>query len=145
MIVEVANTCDFITTSSECEVAAQYLGLSDTSAAASSNKGSHDPPYCYIEGGSLQFNSGGTNTGECGDLTHGSGQYYDECLCKSPTTTTTTTTSTTTATTTTTTGEERNVPVCWQTEVLNIYEIMPKFDLAIPRIREMQISWDLPK
>ena len=80
MIVEVANTCDFITTSSECEAAARYLGLSDISAYASYNQGSLDPPYCYFEGGNLQFNSDETNTGKCGG---GSGQFHDKCLCKS--------------------------------------------------------------
>ena len=78
IIVEVADTCDVITTASECEAAAQYLGLSDTSATSSNNKGNSDPPFCYFEGGSLQFNSNGKNTGDCGS---GSGQYYDKCLC----------------------------------------------------------------
>ena len=86
IIVEVDNACDVITTSSECEAAAQYLGLSDTSAR-SSNAGSYDPPYCYFEGGELRFNSAGTNTGACGA---GSGQGYDQCLCKNPPAPTTT-------------------------------------------------------
>ena len=84
--MEVDNACDVITTSSECEAAAQYLGLSDTSAR-SSNAGSYDPPYCYFEGGELRFNSAGTNTGACGA---GSGQGYDQCLCKNPPAPTTT-------------------------------------------------------
>ena len=83
-----SDTCDFITTSSECEAAAEYLGLSDISAYASYNQGSLDPPYCYFEGGNLQFNSDETNTGECGG---GSGEFHDKCLCKSS-------------------GQQRNVP-----------------------------------
>ena len=100
MLVDTPNACNFIMTSTECEAAATHLGLSDTSATPSpitSFDHTLDPPYCYIEGGSLQFNSDGANTGDCGG---GSGQYHDECLCKiSPTTTTTTTTTSTTTTT----------------------------------------------
>ena len=70
-------TCDPIMSSSECEAAAQYLGLSDTSASTRGNP-QNDPPYCYIEDGRLQFNDG-TNTGECGG---GRGRYHDECICK---------------------------------------------------------------
>ena len=99
--MDVPKTCNFIKTYSECEAAAQHLGLSDASATSSSNKGNHDPPYCYFEGGKLQFNSDGKNTGKCG--------AFKTCLCKSPTTTmTTTTTSTTTATTNTTTATSTN-------------------------------------
>ena len=65
--------------SSECEAAALYLGLSDTSASASSNQGNLDPPNCYFEGDRLQFNGDGTNTGDCGG---GSGAFHDKCLCK---------------------------------------------------------------
>ena len=90
--------------SSECEAAAEYLGLSDTSAQASGNQGRLDPPYCYFEGGRLQFNGDGiTNTGGCGEGS-GRGQYHDECLCKGPDTTTLTT-STTTTPTSSTSGE----------------------------------------
>ena len=95
--MEVANGCDFITTYAECEAAAQYLGLPDTSASSSFNNGGNDPPYCYFEGGELKFNSGGKNTGDCGSLSMGSGQYYDKCLCKTTATTTTATTTTTTS------------------------------------------------
>ena len=34
---------------------------------------SYAPPYCYYEGGSLKFNTGGTNTGSCSS--------YDTCIC----------------------------------------------------------------
>ena len=34
---------------------------------------SYDPPFCYFEGGSLKFNSLGTNTGPC--------TASDNCLC----------------------------------------------------------------
>ena len=74
-------TCDPIMSSSECEAAAQYLGLSDTSASASASQGNLDPPYCYFEGDRLQFNGDGTHTGECGG---GTGQFHDECLCRGP-------------------------------------------------------------
>ena len=93
-MVEVPNTytCDYITTSSECEAAAAYLGLSDTSATPSPITWldrSKDPPYCYIEGGQLKFNGDGTNTGACGsDGGHGS-SYLDKCICKVAITTTT--------------------------------------------------------
>ena len=113
VIVETTyDHCNFITTILECEAAAQYLDLSDTSATISNNKGVGDPPYCYFEGGSLQFNSDGTtNTGGCGDSTYGYGNLFDRCLCKSSicagsihTTTAATTTSTETSPTTTSSG-----------------------------------------
>ena len=101
LVGSTSDTCDFITTFSECEVAAQQLGLSDTTATASKDwYGGYDPPYCWIENGWLQFNSEGKNTGACGG---GQGQGYDECLCKSPVTTT---------------GEQVNLVRCWHTEVL---------------------------
>ena len=81
--------------SSECEAAAQDLGLPDTSATPSpvtQYDSWGDPPYCYIEDGSLKFNSDGSNTGLCGDAYNNDPQYHDKCLCKSPLTTTTTTT-----------------------------------------------------
>ena len=87
ILVERENTitCDYITTSSECEAAAQELGLSDISATPSpisSLDPTHDPPYCYIEDGSLKFNGDGTNTGVCGfDAGYGA-VYLDKCLCK---------------------------------------------------------------
>ena len=59
---------------SECSVAAQYLSLSDTSAVSDGQTGvSHDPAYCYYEGGELKYN-GGTNYGPCTNS--------DQCLCK---------------------------------------------------------------
>ena len=81
--------CDFITTTSECEAAAQSLGLSDTSAIPSpviSSDSVGDPPYCYIENESLKFNGDGTNKGECGDAYLGMHMYHDKCLCKSSST-----------------------------------------------------------
>ena len=73
--------------SSECEAAAEYLGLLDTSAKSIDSAYSFDPPYCFLER-ELWFNGEGTNTGEC--------DGEDKCLCKSS-------------------GEQRNVPeaVCW--------------------------------
>ena len=63
-----------ITTLEECSAAAVALGLSDTTAQEDGNTGSwiHDPAYCYMSGGSLQFNSAGTNTGSC---------EFDPCVC----------------------------------------------------------------
>ena len=98
-------TCDYITTSAECEAAAGYLGLSDTSATPSpitSWDNQYDPPYCYIENGNLQFNGAGTNTGPCGSDNGMGAAYLDKCLCKILITTTATTTTTTTTATTTT-------------------------------------------
>jgi hypothetical protein len=76
-----------ITTSSECASAASALGLDDTTVSDDGQNGvNYDPPNCYAEGRSrrrtgrrrslryLKLNSGGTNTGECGD--------WDQCLCK---------------------------------------------------------------
>ena len=63
-----------ITTLEECSAAAAALGLSDTTAQEDGQTGSwiHDPAYCYMSGGSLQFNSAGTNTGSC---------EFDPCVC----------------------------------------------------------------
>ena len=86
-LVEVPNTytCDYITTSSECEAAATYLGLSDTSATPSpinSLDRTYDPPYCYIEDGQLKFNGDGTNGGTCGSDGGFGSSYLDKCLCR---------------------------------------------------------------
>ena len=67
--------CDFITTAIECESAAIELGLYDTTVKDDGQNGvNYDPPYCYIEGRSLKFNSMGTNTGPCTTI--------DQCLCR---------------------------------------------------------------
>eukprot|EP00930_Biecheleria_cincta_P020632 TRINITY_DN15478_c0_g1_i1.p1 TRINITY_DN15478_c0_g1~~TRINITY_DN15478_c0_g1_i1.p1 ORF type:complete len:127 (-),score=9.30 TRINITY_DN15478_c0_g1_i1:73-453(-) len=64
-----------ITSMSDCVAAAQALGMSDTSASDDGESGaSYDPPYCYFEGSSLKFNSGG-NTGSCGSNS-------DTCICQ---------------------------------------------------------------
>ena len=99
ILVDTPNTvtCDFITTSSECEAAAQDLGLPDTSATPSPVRDTDswgDPPYCYIEDDSLKFNSDGSNTGKCGDAYNNDPQYHDKCLCKSTSTMVTTTSQT---------------------------------------------------
>ena len=76
---------------SECEAAAQYLGLSDTSAMEYNNY-IYDPPYCYMdENDDLRFNGDASNTGNCGE-------NDDQCLCRGSGTSTTTTTTTTTTT-----------------------------------------------
>ena len=66
--------CHRVTTMSECEEAARQTGLSDVTAEHDGQNGVYnDPPYCYLKGGSLMFNSGGTNTGACSSS--------DKCLC----------------------------------------------------------------
>ena len=84
-----AFNCHSITTSSECEAAAQSLGLPDTSATPSPisrHDSWGDPPYCYIENGILKFNADGSNTGKCGVAYNDEQQYHDKCLCKSSST-----------------------------------------------------------
>ena len=103
-------SCNFITSVSECEKAATYLGLSDTSAEVDGPQ-AQDPPNCYFEKGSgskweLKFHSFGTNTGVCGDEATATN---DKCLCRgrsvddiaATTSSATTTTMSTTSTTTT--------------------------------------------
>jgi len=59
----------------ECSVAAADLRLSDTTAQDDRQGGvTYDPSGCYFEGGSLKFNSRGTNRGKC--------STWDKCLCK---------------------------------------------------------------
>ena len=104
--VPTTQTCDYITTSAECEAAAVYLGLPDISATPSpitSYDPQVDPPYCYIENGDLKFNGDGTNAGACGSDGGFGAAYLDKCLCKILITTTATTTTTTPTTTTATT------------------------------------------
>ena len=93
ILVDTPNTfnCDPITTSSECEAAAQSLYLSDTSAVPSPLKDSccdswGDPPYCYIENDSLKFNADGSNSGKCGEAYNGNPATHDKCLCKNSST-----------------------------------------------------------
>lgn len=73
-LVTSGRSCNRITSSYECGSAARAIGLSDTTASDDGQSGvSCDPPYCYYEGGSLKFNSNGTNTGACSST--------DKCLC----------------------------------------------------------------
>ena len=81
LVADPTATCDFIKTASECELAAQNLGLSDTTAYLNNGGQSTDPPYCYEEGGSLKFDGAGTNSGQCGYVTSNP-QHFDRCLCK---------------------------------------------------------------
>ena len=80
LVDDPTTTCDFIKTASECELAAQSLNLSDTTARLVGGY-STDPPYCYEEDGNLQFDGAGSNTGQCGYVTSNP-QYFDRCLCK---------------------------------------------------------------
>ena len=69
-------TCNRVTTSADCEAAAQQLGLSDITVEDDEQNGkSYDPPYCYFEGDKLKINIGGTNSGPC--------TSSDKCLCVS--------------------------------------------------------------
>ena len=69
------DSCDFVTSASECESAANELGMSDVTVEDDGQNGvSYDPPFCYFERGSLKFNEHGTNTGPC--------TAYDQCLCR---------------------------------------------------------------
>ena len=73
IIEDSAMSCDFVRSVSECEVAAQALGLADITADYDNQYGSrNDPPFCYFEYGSLKFNYRGTNTGSCAG----------KCLCR---------------------------------------------------------------
>ena len=64
-----SGSCAWITSYAECEAAAQHLGLSDMIAGPSPVTEEDvwgDPPFCYVEDGSLKFNSDGSNFGNCG-------------------------------------------------------------------------------
>eukprot|EP00931_Biecheleriopsis_adriatica_P065562 TRINITY_DN4006_c0_g1_i1.p1 TRINITY_DN4006_c0_g1~~TRINITY_DN4006_c0_g1_i1.p1 ORF type:complete len:433 (-),score=64.76 TRINITY_DN4006_c0_g1_i1:77-1315(-) len=64
----------YVTSPEDCEEAAQQLWFDDTSVSDDGQSGKPwDPPGCYYEGGSLKFNSDGSNTGKC--------HHYDKCLC----------------------------------------------------------------
>ena len=76
------NPCDPILSASECEFAAQYLNLPDTTVSNDSPNPfpTFDPPACYLEGGSLKFNDG-SNTGSCG-VDYNNPALFDQCLCR---------------------------------------------------------------
>jgi hypothetical protein len=62
-----------IQTRADCNAAARFLGLADTSSIADGQTGvTFDPPWCYYESNSLKFNPG-LNTGPC--------TAFDRCLC----------------------------------------------------------------
>ena len=82
-MIEDSNTsCDYISSASGCECAANQLGMSNDDTCSSlwawvdndENGVSDDPPFCYFEEGSLKFNKLGTNTGPC--------TADDKCLCR---------------------------------------------------------------
>ena len=71
----------YITTVSECQLAASALGLVDTTASNDGKSNSeYDPQGCYVttknlnKYGSPKVNIAGTNTGMC--------SLVDQCLCK---------------------------------------------------------------
>ena len=76
------NPCDPILSASECEFAAQYLNLPDTTVSNDSPNlyPTFDPPACYFEGGSLKFNDG-SNTGSCG-VDYNNPALFDQCICR---------------------------------------------------------------
>ena len=85
IIKDAAMPCDYVLSSSECEIAAQELQyVLDT---WQSGVTSYDPPFCYFEAtsfyfeegifpgeGILKFNDLGTNTGPC--------TTTDQCVCR---------------------------------------------------------------
>ena len=76
MVEDSAIHCDYVRSASECESAAQELGLPDVTVPLwndGQNGVTYDPPFCYFGGGGLKFNSLGTNTGPC--------TTTDQCLC----------------------------------------------------------------
>ena len=75
IIEDSAMSCDFVRSATECESAANELGLADVSVEDDGQSGvDNDPPFCYFEFGSLKFNNLGTNTGPC--------TIHDQCLCR---------------------------------------------------------------
>ena len=75
VIEDNAISCDFVRSASECESAANELGLADVTVIDDGQNGvSFDPPFCYFEGGSLKYNNEGTNTGSC--------TTNDHCVCR---------------------------------------------------------------
>ena len=83
MVEEADMTCHYIKTQAECETAATALGLADTSAkdGTKTSELGTDPPYCFFEGGHLNFDKAGTNTGACGNAWTGKPDSHDVCLC----------------------------------------------------------------
>ena len=78
-IEDSAISCDFVRSASECESAAQEVGLSDVTVVDEGQNSLwynpwYNPPLCYFEGGSLKFNNFGTNRGPC--------TATDQCLCR---------------------------------------------------------------
>ena len=63
VIEDSATSCDFIRSASECESAANELGLSDLSANIFTWGSANYPPFCHIVNGVLYFNA--ANTGQC--------------------------------------------------------------------------------
>ena len=55
-----SGTCARITTMAECAIAATKLGMSDRTVSDDGQSGTRtvDPPFCYVESGSLKFNKG---------------------------------------------------------------------------------------
>ena len=76
MIIEdSASSCDFVRSATECESAANKLGMFDVTVEDDGQFGvDYDPPLCYFEGGSLKYNNFWNNTGPC--------TTFDHCVCR---------------------------------------------------------------
>ena len=72
--VESGTTCDRVKTKAECGEAAKQLGIL---LEARDYKSSNDPPYCFMKGGLLYFNTRTSSTSECK-----SGVWDRTCICK---------------------------------------------------------------
>ena len=79
IIADSAISCDFVRSATECEFAANKLGLADVIVEDDVRNDSpywvdlNPPPFCYFEGGRLKFNIG-TNSGPC--------TTSKQCLCR---------------------------------------------------------------
>ena len=72
-LVTSGSSCERITSKDDCELAAEELGLDDTTAGEETE--SDYPPYCYLTfDGDLWFNNNGDSTAEC--------TQSSRCICK---------------------------------------------------------------
>merc|ERR1711907_385576 len=71
------DDCMRIKSELECKAAAEQLNLADITVQDDRQSHPHgkpyDPPYCYLEAGSLKFNPDGANSGPC--------HSWDKCIC----------------------------------------------------------------
>ena len=75
-LLKTDSACNRVTSLTECSAAAAALGLSDTPAVDDNYSGvTYYPPYCYLQGTVLKYNSNGHNTGKCNS-------YSGQCICR---------------------------------------------------------------